>query len=168
MLKPIVSMNQMAMNESIATTCCYVWNGTSLLGSASLPHGGQLKADTKTDSFVQIGMTSYPLNNTWWGYTKGHVMNGDLAKCVVTTDKDGNTGVHNHTDGNNFVPMTAFADADVKKVGYCDHKNPDTCPYFKVTSFAKSFTHTGATSGHYTWTGGNSWLADHTAVQYSS
>ena len=59
---------------------------------------------------------------------------------------------------------------DVKKAlnGYCDHKNNPTCPYFKETKFAGAFTHTGATSGHYTWTGGNSWLADHTAVQYSS
>ena len=168
MLKPIVSMNQMAMNESIATTCCYVWNGTSLLGSASLPHGGQLVAKSSTTSYVQIDDTRYVLNGTWYGYTGGHVANPAIAGCVVTTATDGTAGYHDHTVGSAFVPMKDAIVAGNIKDGYCDHKNPATCPYFKETKFAGAFTHTGATSGHYTWTGGNTWLADHTAVQYSS
>ena len=70
-------------------------------------------------------------------------------------------------DGGFTTMKDLIAWGDVKE-GYCDHKNPETCPYFKVTSFAGKFTHTGATSAHYDMTGGNSWLADHTAVQYSS
>ena len=168
MLKPIVSMNQMAMNESIATTCCYVWNGTSLLGSASLPHGGQLVAKSNTSSYVKIDNAYYPLNGTWYGYTGGHVANSVAASDVVTTATDGTLGYHDHTVGTGFMSMKDAIAAGFVKEGYCDHKNPATCPYFKETKFAGAFTHTGATSGHYTWTGGNSWLADHTAVQYSS
>ena len=168
MLKPIVSMNQMAMNESIATTCCYVWNGTSLLGSASLPHGGQLKANNSTKAYVQLGDTRYALNSTWYGYTGGHVNDPYAASCVVTSDMNGVPGYHDHQTSNSFVSMEYAQSKNWVTKGYYDHKNPATCPYFKETTFAKSFTHTGATSGHYTWTGGNSWLADHTAVQYSS
>ena len=172
MLKPIVSMNQMAMNESIATTCCYVWNGTSLLGSASLPHGGQLVAGSKTTSYVQIDNTRYALNGTWWGYTGGHANTEWAAKNVITSSTDGKGGTHDWTvkpnnDGTFTTMEQLIAWGDVKE-GYCDHKNPETCPYFKVTNFNGSFTHTGATSGHYTYTGGNSWLADHDAVQFSS
>ena len=170
MLKPIVSMNQMAMNESIATTCCYVWNGTSLLGSASLPHGGQLVAQSKSTSYVQIKDTRYPLNNTWWGYTGGHVVESTAASCVITNSTDATDGVlgfHDHTGSNGFTTMKqAIADKRVKE-GFCDHKNPETCPYFKVSTF-NGFNHVGATSAHYTYTGGHSWLQDHTAVQYSS
>ena len=171
MLKPIVSMNQMAMNESIATTCCYVWNGTSLLGSACLPHGGSLVAKSSTTSYVQLGDTRVKLNGTWYGYTGGHVAKAGVAADVVTTSTAGVVGYHDNTNSSLFKSMTqAIADGDVIAApnDFCDHKNNPTCPYFKETKFAGAFTHTGATSGHYTWTGGNSWLADHTAVQYSS
>ena len=171
MLKPIVSMNQMAMNESIATTCCYVWNGTSLLGSASLPHGGSLVAKSKTSNYVKINNAYYGLNGTWYGYTDGHAAKPEVAADVVTTSTEGVVGYHDNTNTTLFKSMTqAIADGDVTPAlnGFCDHKNNPTCPYFKETKFAGAFTHTGATSGHYTWTGGNSWLADHTAVQYSS
>ena len=164
MIKPVISMNKMAMNESIATTCCYVWKGTSLLGSPVLPHGGKLVADTKTESYVQIDNTRYPLNNTWWGYTGGHANSGNAAASVVTKNTEGKLGYHDHNVGNSF---TLMADGEVTKE-FCDHKNAEICPYFKVTNFIDTFTHTGATSAHYTWTAGNEWLADHPAQQFMS
>ena len=174
MLKPIVSMNQMAMNESIATTCCYVWNGTSLLGSASLPHGGQLVAKSNTTSYVQVGNTRYPLNSTWWNYTAGHANSEWAAKNVITTSLDSVTSTHDWVAKDQTGGLRTMDQmiewGDVKKAlnGYCDHVNNPNCPYFKETKFAGAFKHTGATSAHYTWTGGNSWLADHKAVQFSS
>ena len=168
MLKPIVSMNQMAMNESIATTCCYVWNGTSLLGSASLPHGGQLVADSKTTSYVQVGDTRYPLNGTWYNYTKGHANSKAAAASIVTTTLNDGWAYHDYMNPGTLTLMKDASVTDVAPVDFCDHKNPETCPYFKETVFAKSFTHVGATSAHYTWTGGHEWLKDHTAVQFSS
>ena len=53
MLKPVVNMNKMAMNESIATTCCFVWNGTSYAGSATMPHGGTLVAKYNTAYYLK-------------------------------------------------------------------------------------------------------------------
>ena len=175
MLKPIVSMNQMAMNESIATTCCYVWNGTSLLGSASLPHGGSLKANTKTTSYVRLSdTTSAVLNSSWYGYTGGHVAKKSAAGRIITYSTDGKDGAHNWNVKDNNGNFTTIADLiknnEIKEVagGFCDHVNNPTCPYYKETSFTGTFTHTGATSAHYDMTSGNKWLADHTAVQYSS
>ena len=176
MLKPIVSMNQMAMNESIATTCCYVWNGTSILGSASLPHGGQLVAKTDTKSYVKIDNAYYPLNSTWWGYTAGHAAQPDTASQVITTSSDETAtgGIHDWVVKNatgNFWKLDDLLGTQwvTKSVGgYCDHVNNPNCPYFKETKYTGTFKHTGATSAHYTWTSGNTWLADHPAVQFSS
>ena len=188
MLKPIVSMNQMAMNESIATTCCYVWNGTSLLGSASLPHGGALKANSKSPLYLKLSDTdSCALNSSWLNYHAGHVNNATYAGYVINKGLPGRIGSLDETPGHyeDWVVYKHNATADWEPIrdtvttalkpfitavpgGYCAHNGDANCPYYKVTSFAGSFTHTGATSGHYTWTGGNSWLADHTAVQYSS
>ena len=173
MLKPIVSMNQMAMNESIATTCCYVWNGTSLLGSASLPHGGSLVAKSTTTSYVQLGDTRVKLNGTWYNYTAGHANNAYVASCVVSTNAKGEIGFHTHGANGENGQWWAMATADKADVapalnGYCDHVNNPNCPYFKETKYTGEFKHTGATSAHYTWTSGNSWLQDHDAVQFSS
>ena len=174
MLKPIVSMNQMAMNESIATTCCYVWNGTSLLGSASLPHGGSLKASSNTQWYVWMDAAhtnAAELNTSWLGYTDGHVKGG-IQNWIRTSSMTGDVLAHAHNSDPNPITVYDAATKTYNKqyftAGYCDHKNPETCQYFSRTSFGGKFTHTGATSGHYTWTGGNSWLADHTAVQFSS
>ena len=187
MLKPIVSMNQMAMNESIATTCCYVWNGTSLLGSASLPHGGQLKANTKTGSYLALSDTSSaPLNSSWFNFHQGHVNNAEYAGYYISKGLAKRIGepvvdpivkyddwvVYRHNVGEEWEairdPATTLLKSFITPIGYCAHNGDANCPYYKVTSFADSFTHTGATSGHYTWTSGNSWLADHKAVQFSS
>ena len=172
MLKPIVSMTQMAMNESIATTCCYVWNGTSLLGSASLPHGGQLKAGSKTTWYVwnDDKTSATELNSSWLNWKKGHVKPA-YAGHKYSTGVAGDDIIYLHSINGNWDTLynpdgslkTEFATA-----GFCDHKNPETCKYFSRTNFNGAFTHTGSTSAHYTWTGGNSWLADHTAVQFSS
>ena len=164
MLKPVISMNKMSMNESIATTCCYVWNGNSLLGAATLPHGGKLVADAKTDSFVQIENTRYPLNSTWWDYTDGHAASGAAARSVVTKTTDGKWGYHDYANPGTF---TLMENGQVTKE-FCDHKNPEICLYFKVTEYLGTFTHVGATSAHYNLTSGNEWLADHPAQQYMS
>ena len=172
MLKPIVSMNQMAMNESIATTCCYVWNGTSLLGSASLPHGGQLVAKNSTTWYVwdDTKTQAAKLNTSWLNWKGGHVTTS-YADSKYATGVNGDDIVYYHSTTGSWETMydeKGNLKSWIATAGYCDHKNPETCKYFSRTNFDKAFTHTGSTSAHYTWTGGNSWLADHTAVQYSS
>ena len=173
MLKPIVSMNQMAMNESIATTCCYVWNGTSLLGSASLPHGGQLVAGSTTTYYTwNEGRTSAAaINGSWLNWKGGHVNTKYAGYRYNAVDSQGNNIAF--ISDKNGVKIADLYNADgtvntaVATAGYCDHKGAD-CWYTKETSFDKTFTHVGATSAHYTWTSGHEWLKDHTAVQFSS
>ena len=103
MLKPIVSMNQMAMNESIATTCCYVWNGTSLLGSASLPHGGSLKAGSKTQWYVWNGTKTEAtnLNSSWLSWQGGHVTTA-YAGLKLSTGVNGDWIVYSHSNDGNW------------------------------------------------------------------
>ena len=175
MLKPIVSMNQMAMNESIATTCCYVWNGNSILGSASLPHGGTLVGKKNPTVWYVNGKE---LNGTWVSWTSGHVTDkgadAGVAGYVVTNAMDGTLGSHNHGAAiAGFATMDEAVAGGYVKYATCNHSDADRaagyCPYVKVTGgFNGKFTHTGATSAHYDRTSGNSWLADHTAVQFSS
>ena len=172
MLKPIVSMNQMAMNESIATTCCYVWNGTSLLGSASLPHGGQLKAGSSTTWYVWNGdkTNATEMNSSWLSWQGGHV-NPAYAGLKLSTGVKGDWIVYSHSNDGNWDTLydaNGNLKTNIATAGFCDHKNPETCKYFSRTNFSGKFTHTGATSAHYDMTSGNKWLADHTAVQYSS
>ena len=172
MLKPIVSMNQMAMNESIATTCCYVWNGNSILGSASLPHGGTLVGNKSGTKYYVNGTE---MDSSWMNWTAGHVT-PTYARYKVTTGVDGKWIVIDHSRSGYWENLynddgslkTVIATAKV-----CNHSDTDRangyCPYVKVSgSYTGKFTHTGATSAHYNLTGGNSWLVDHDAVQFSS
>ena len=172
MLKPIVSMNQMAMNESIATTCCYVWNGTSLLGSASLPHGGQLVAGSKTAYYTWNGAKTEAkeINKSWLKFS-GHVTPAYASYTYNPSDSQGaNVAFAKVMKGADVLDLydeKGNLNTAIATGGFCTHNSSD-CWYTKETSFDKTFTHTGATSAHYNLTGGNIWLADHTAVQYSS
>ena len=174
MLKPIVSMNQMAMNESIATTCCYVWNGNSILGSASLPHGGTLVGNKNSTKWYVNGKE---LNGTWVSWQGGHVTtkgaDAGVAGCVVTKSMQNVLGYHSHVGTNGFSSMDEGKAAGFIEFTTCNHSDADRaagyCPYVKVTGgYNGTFTHTGATSAHYDRTSGNSWLVDHDAVQFSS
>ena len=171
MLKPIVSMNQMAMNESIATTCCYVWNGTSLLGSASLPHGGQLVAGSKTTYYTwnkdRTGAAA--ISGSWLNWKGGHVRPVFADWKYNAVDSQGNNVAYVSKDNvRTDLYVNGVVNAEIAiDANYCDHKGAD-CWYTKETSFNKSFTHVGSTSAHYTYTGGHSWLADHPAAQFSS
>ena len=170
MLKPIVSMNQMAMNESIATTCCYVWNGTSLLGSASLPHGGQLVAGSKTTYYTWNAdrTVAKEINKSWLNWTGGHVNPNFASWKYNAVDSQGNNVAYVTKDNvRDDLYIGDKVNSNIAFAGYCDHKGAD-CWYTKETSFDKTFTHVGATSAHYTWTTGHKWLMDHEAVQFSS
>ena len=175
MLKPIVSMNQMAMNESIATTCCYVWNGTSILGSASLPHGGKLNAGSETPYYTwdEGHNNAVAIDSSWLKWTGGHVSTAYASKKYLYNGVDSEGKNIVYIEGNPTSAAPLF-DANGKlntKIAvngtFCTHNSSD-CWYTKETSFAKSFQHVGATSAHYTWTSGHEWLKDHTAVQFSS
>ena len=166
MLKPIVSMNQMAMNESIATTCCYKWNGVSITGSATVLHGGNLNASYTYDYYypdnTQKITNSTPVSNAWF--------NVPLAPTYAYKDlvKDGYS-VPYKSAGEWYVdntPITQYAGTDIIDTTAWKWVNPDT--FYTAYKTGVSLEHVGSTSAHYKYQYGNEWLADHAAVQYSS
>ena len=167
MLKPIVSMNQMAMNESIATTCCYKWNGNEITGSATVLHGGKIevnkkigyyypgtKAPTEKVGFVvSDGWLNVPCIPTGANYTF-------VADATHLPYKSGGDWYTVAGD-----PITEFG-SHIVLDGWTFNVAPKD--YYTAYVKEKKLNHVGSTSAHYQWTSGNNWLADHEAVQYSS
>ena len=177
MLKPIVSMNQMAMNESIATTCCYTWNG-NVTGSASVLHGGKLDVSY---SYRYFYPETYTGDKNFVGaefeISKGWLSNG--LPVVPNWETKGIAtqagGMPYKCGGEWYDFFSEKPEAITKDNGLAltdygkEHwllKNPAT--FYNNVVAGTNITHTGATSAHYKWTSGNSWLSDHDAVQYSS
>ena len=165
MLKPIVSMNQMAMNESIATTCCYKWNGVSITGSATVLHGGELKVNYSYE-YIYPG-TDAP------GATKVVVSSGWLTVPCVPTGSDNYEFVKTAANlpyksaGDWYYGDTAIT-TNGGNIVVGNWAFTDPTSYYTKKVAGKSIQHVGATSAHDEWTSGNNWLADHAAVQYSS
>ena len=150
MLKPVVNMNKMAMNESIATTCCFVWNGTSYAGSATMPHGGTLVAKYNTAYYLKTNR-GLEISKGWINWKGGHITNRVLM-ADAPYESDGKwycNGVELISANSASLPGLTF--------NWCDHNNAG-CAYEKVSTLA-SMTHVGATSAHYNYTSGNSSLA---------
>ena len=134
MLKPVVNMNKMAMNESIATTCCFVWNGTSYAGSATMPHGGTLVAKYNTTYYLKDANRGVEVSKGWINWKGGHINSADAELTSANA--------------------STYGWADSIDFNWCDHNNAG-CAYEKVSTLA-SMTHVGATSAHYNYTSGNS------------
>ena len=165
MLKPVVNMNKMAMNESIATTCCFVWNGTSYAGSATMPHGGTLVAKYNTTYYLKDANRGVEVSKGWINWKGGHITNRTLM-ANAPFESAGSWYVAGVDTQVTELVSANSANLTGITFGWCDHNNAG-CAYEKVSTLA-SMTHVGATSAHYNYTSGNSWLADHTAYQYSS
>ena len=164
MLKPIVSMNQMAMNESIATTCCYKWNGVSITGAATVLHGGDLKVNYEYTWY-------YPETNNGVEVSSGWLNVGIVPKFALKDIVTGNQYLPYLSGGEwccDGQELTEFGGIKVTDQFEDTWKLADPTTYYKKVATDYSITHTGATSAHYKWVGGNAWLADHEAVQYSS
>ena len=151
MLKPVVNMNKMAMNESIATTCCFVWNGTSYAGSATMPHGGTLVAKYNTTYYLKGANRGVEVSKGWINWKGGH---------IKTANWNGQNPYE--SAGKWYVSGQELSESNAASFyyidfGWCDHNNPG-CAYEKVSTLA-SMTHVGATSAHYNYTSGNSSLA---------
>ena len=150
MLKPVVNMNKMAMNESIATTCCFVWNGTSYAGSATMPHGGTLVAKYNTAYYLKADR-GLEISKGWINWKGGHITDTTLM-AYAPYESAGKWYC-------NSVELTSANSASLTGLtfGWCDHNNAG-CAYEKVSTLS-SMTHVGATSAHYNYTSGNSSLA---------
>lgn len=180
MLMPIVSMNKMAMNESVATTCCYrqvASNPTALYWDVL--HGGWIgngygtATDTWKDAYA-------PYKNTSWLSTSfGRDLSGTDANIVALFS--GNTlnyGTGSGTETakwyvNSWVSGqsldTAIYNASSGTVSYadgsaCDHTSP-SCKYRDYGYGYLTNKHFEATSAHASVT---KWAEPHDPKQYLS
>ena len=170
MLKPIVSMNQMAMNESIATTCCYTWNG-NVTGSANVLHGSKLDVSYSYKYFYPETYTGTKAEG--WKDAVCEISKGWLNVGVAPSRNNMDAAKGDHVpyqcggewclDGKVLTKFGGLEIAD--KVEGWVIKTPN---FYTSVKTGTNITHVGATSAHYRWTSGNNWLADHDAVQYSS
>lgn len=175
MQKPAVELHEMAMNESIATTCCYVWNGVSLVGSASLPHGGRLTPKYDTKYYYSMTGVSGQVSSIWLdksvGIHPGTQKAADETYAVWRDPKDNewyvatSSGTYCVTTGDGFQidnsPGALFA-------RNYRMKNIRSTRDATVTRTLVHFIHSRSTSPHNMYTSGNNWLPDHQAYQYSS
>ena len=164
MLKPIVSMNQMAMNESIATTCCYKWNGVSVTGSATVLHGGKLDVNYHYGYYYPETNETIKVSNGWMNVAV--VPNYEYKERVMSSANLPYLCGGDWYDGD--AAITKWGGIELTDAGKVAWKIKDPSSYYKKVLEGYDITHKGATSAHYKWTSGNNWLADHTAVQYSS
>ena len=167
MLKPIVSMNQMAMNESIATTCCYTWNGNTITGSATVLHGGKIEASVKYGYYYPG--TDAPdrekfIVSDGWLNVPCYYIGSDYATVLSS---EANLPYKSGGDWySGLTPLTS----NKGNIELLDDKWVFADPASYYVQYKKSTTlnHVDATSAHNKWTESKNWLMDHTAVQYSS
>ncbi|MDD7446402.1 MAG: hypothetical protein PUK79_08255 [Clostridiales bacterium] len=166
MLKPIVSMNQMAMNESIATTCCYKWNGNTITGSATVLHGGKIDAHVKYGYYYPgtdaPDREKFVVSDGWLNVPCYYV--GSDYASVLSSE-------HNlpyKSAGDWYTGLDAITTNQGNIVVNTNWVFKDPASYYVKYKKSTTLNHIGATSAHYKWTEGNNWLADHAAVQYSS
>ena len=157
MLMPIVSMNKMSMNESVAASCCWRY----VLGVheqyPEILHGG--KIGTTYEVKLQLKEEYAGLKNGWLSLDYD-VIPG-VAACAISYDPDNKVW----RDAND-VAIDKATLASYKQVvkSYCTHDDGSCSYYNEVPTYSQDM-HIGATSAH-----GNEkkWAEPHKAVQYSS
>jgi len=167
MKMPIVSLNNMAMNESVAATCCYAAVNVNGYNYENVLSGGTIT--TAVTNAVTYGVDKS------WSYVRGDYAEatngplveylGDLGYWTVVNKKDTFVklatltpiGHGTYVDGTGFI-------ADLR---VCDHKG-SYCTYVQNGgSISPVFTkvHTGATVEH---SASKNWAADHAAIRFNS
>lgn len=164
MIKPIVKLNKMAMNESIATTCCYAWNGMSLLGSAQILHGGRLDAEVFYKYFYPETNFTVEVKDAWLnvGVLPSYQFRDKVTDVVDLPYRSG---------GEWYVgrePLTQFGGLELVPEAKEAWVLANPVNYFKKVESHTDIKHVGATEPHNKWNANATWLADHLAVQYSS
>ena len=167
MLKPIVSMNQMAMNESIATTCCYKWNGNKITGSATVLHGGKIEANVKYGYYYPgtdaPGEETFKVSDGWLRVPCYYI--GSDYATVLSSEAN----LPYNSDGDWYSGSTPLT-SNKGNIELHEDKWVFGNPASYYVQYKKSTTlnHVGSTSAHYKWTEDKLWLADHPAEQYAS
>lgn len=166
MIKPVIFMNKMAMNESIATTCCYILNGNTITGSATVLHGGRIDANTEY-YYVYPGTdgpegTPIKVSNGWLNVPVVPVKTGNYYGAVASEPVPFMSGGDWWYNGE---AITTHGGHIVDDDNWCF---TDPTSFYTKKKGPTTLNHVGSTSAHYKWTEGNNWLADHPAQQYVS
>ncbi len=158
MLMPIVSMNKMSMNESVAASCCWRY----VLGVheqyPEILHGG--KIGTTYEVKLQL-KGDYVANGVASGWlSQGYDVAPVLAWQSISYNPD--TKQWYRPSDTWIVNATNVAPYVVKSS--CPH-NDGSCSYYQEVPDYQQDMHIGATSAHANKT---NWAEPHKAVQYSS
>ena len=158
MLMPIVSMNKMSMNESVAASCCWRY----VLGVheqyPEILHGG--KIGTTYEVKLQL-KGDYATNGVASGWlSQGYDVTPEIALHSISYNPDTKQW-YRASDGWS-VNATSVAPYVVKSS--CPH-NDGSCSYYKEVPVYQQDMHIGATSAH---ANEKKWDEPHKAVQYSS
>lgn len=183
MMMPIVSMNKMAMNESVATTCCYRKVPTATVLYWEVLHGGWVGNGFVERTLTKAkydGMASWTLSlGVDWDWiddvVDSNVAKGSKTYEVITVGSVkrlyGPVGVDG-TDPEIIESsvqsafFNIFGDA-VKATQDCDHSDMSKCKMKYLDQYYAIDQHFEATSSH-TVNSGQKWNKAHDANQYSS
>ena len=172
MMMPIVSMNKMAMNESVASTCCYREVATPTAVYWEALHGGWIgngyvNGKSLKAEYVDMKASWRDYKGDFTGAGMIALMNQYDLKFTSFLNPDGTSGpsawyVLDGTPTLLDVALTNTPGAGVANVG-CTH-DVDTCKYYNFAPKYEENQHFDSTSAH---DSGN-WKVPHTAKPFAS
>ena len=153
MKMPIVSLNNMAMNESVAATCCYRTDNINGAVVRCVLNGGWL--DSKPSNNI-----TYKVHKSWIGLQGDYQMAIDNPnrELVKQGDKWGYVNVQTGA----FVALTA--NNDISGWELCDH-SVSSCQYFNAYEYSESVSHVDSTVAH---VAAKDWTVAHPAIRFNS
>ena len=158
MLMPIVSMNKMSMNESVAASCCWRY----VLGVheqyPEILHGG--KIGTTYEVKLTLKNKYKDLKSGWLALP--YDVGVSDAKLNISYDPEKNDWFWQYNDTNYYIKDYPNK-IDIVKPS-CPH-NDGSCSYYNEVPTYSQDMHIGATSAH---ANEKKWDEPHKAVQYSS
>ena len=157
MLMPIVSMNKMSMNESVAASCCWRY----VLGVheqyPEILHGG--KIGTTYEVKLTLKNKYKDLKSGWLALP--YDVDVVAAGREIFYNPEKNDWFWKNGNEDRYVKEILSPDRIVKSS--CPH-NDGSCSYYQEVPVYQQDMHIGATSAHVT----DTWDEPHKAVQYSS
>ena len=158
MKMPIVSLNAMAMNESVAATCCFKHEHINGHNYETVLSGGTIQMAIRESvkyvngfdkSWLAIAKTDYA-----WA-----TCDNELIYAINPKTGAWEYGIK---DANgNFAPYT---DSPVTQL-YCDHTGEE-CHYIDDYAHEAYYAHVGSTVEH--TAGTKNWAGAHQAVRFNS
>ena len=164
MKMPIVSLNNMAMNESVAATCCFAATNINGHSYETVLSGGYL-----TD---KIGnKITYGVDSSWLNFRGDYAIADEypVTQMWINSTLGWQYGVQKE-DGS-FILLANLEKVPAGNMALyepnltnCDHKG-EYCSY--VRSIETTFTkmHIGSTVEH---AAAEKWAADHAAIRFNS